>query len=376
MLEFCKGRAWIELDREALRHNVSFLCSRLPKGCNLMPAVKANAYGHGAVLIAQECQKLGINAFCVATAQEGAELRHAGIGGELLVLGYTHPQDFPLLLRYGLTQTVLDSSYAETLNSWGRAVNVHVKIDTGMHRLGERCEHLKYLQKIFDCRNLHVTGTFTHLCTADGVSIENQEFLMVQYRSFYKTVNQLERLGYNCGKLHLMSSYALLSHPEIGGNYARVGIALYGVLSAKEDTDRFGADQLRPVLSLKARVALVRHLAQGEGAGYGLQFRADRNTKLATLSIGYADGLPRKLGGGIGTVLLHGRRAPIVGRICMDQTLVDVTDIPPVSPGDAAVLIGRSGKQELTACDLAEQTGTISNEILSRLGGRLNRMFQ
>ena len=171
-------------------------------------------------------------------------------------------------------------------------------------------------------------------------------------------------LGCNCGKLHLMASYALLRYPEIGGNYTRVGIALYGVLSAKGDADRFGAEQLRPVLSLKARVALVRHLAPGEGAGYGLQFRADRNTKLATLSIGYADGLPRKLGSGIGTVLLHGFRASIVGRICMDQTLVDVTDIPSVSPGDAAILIGRSGEQKLTACDLAEQTGTISNEIL------------
>ncbi len=279
MPEFWKGRAWIELDREALRHNVSFLRSRLPDGCELMPAVKANAYGHGAVLIARECERLGIRAFCVATAQEGAELRRAGISGEILVLGYTHPQEFPLLLRYGLTQTVLDLPYAETLHSWGRAVRVHIKIDTGMHRLGERCEHLEMLQKIFNCRNLHVTGTFTHLCTADGVSAEDQEFLMAQCRSFYKTVNQLERLGYNCGKLHLMSSYALLRHPEIGGNYARVGIALYGVLSAKGDAERFGAEQLRSVLSLKARVALVRYLVPGEGAGYGLQFRADRNTK-------------------------------------------------------------------------------------------------
>lgn len=155
-----------------------------------------------------------------------------------------------------------------------------------------------------------------------------------------------------------------------------MGIALYGVLSAKGDAGRFGAEQLRPILSLKARVALIRDLVPGEGAGYGLQFRADRNTKLAVLSIGYADGLPRKLGGGIGAALLHGRRAPIVGRICMDQTLVDVTDIPAVSPGDVAVLIGRSATQELTACDLAEQTSTISNEILSRLGGRLNRMLQ
>lgn len=373
---FSKGRAWIELDREALGHNVSFLCARLPRGCELMPAVKANAYGHGAVLIAQECQRQGIGAFCVATAQEGAELRRAGIRGELLVLGYTHPRDFPLLLRYGLTQTVLDLPYGEALNAWGPAVDVHVKIDTGMARLGERCEAFQRLQRIFECQNLHITGTFTHLCTADSGEPADQAFLRTQCRSFYQTIHQLERQGYGCGTPHLMSSYALLDHPEMGGGYARVGIALYGVLSQKGDTERLGASSLRPVLSLKARVALVRRLERGERAGYGLRFRAERDTKLAVLSIGYGDGLPRQLGEGIGSVLLHGHRAPVAGRVCMDQTLVDVTDIPKVSPGDVAVLIGRSGDQVLTACDLAEQAGTISNEILSRLGGRLERVFR
>ena len=165
-----------------------------------------------------------------------------------------------------------------------------------------------------------------------------------------------------------------MTHPELGGSYARVGIALYGTLSNRTDAERYGLD-LHPVLSLKARVAQVRELEMGESAGYDLMFTAKRRSKLAVLTIGYADGLPRNLSCGVGTVLLHGHRAPIAGRICMDQTLVDVTDVPEVLPGDIAVLIGQDGGQSISACDMAEQAGTISNEILSRLGRRLERVL-
>ncbi len=164
-----------------------------------------------------------------------------------------------------------------------------------------------------------------------------------------------------------------MNYPELGGDYARVGIALYGVLSGKSDHVKFPVD-LWPVLSLKARVAQVRELQKGESAGYDLQFTAKRRSRIAVLSVGYADGLPRSLSCGVGNVILRGRKVPIVGRICMDQTLADVTDIPGVSSGDEAVFIGSSSGQEITACDMAEQAGTISNEILSRLGGRLERV--
>ena len=372
MADFYQGRAWIELDRAALRHNVERLQALLPSGSALMPAVKANAYGHGAVLISKELNALGIDAFCVATVFEGIELRQNGVRGEILILGYTHPQYAPLLRQYHLTQTVLDRSYALELDACNQNINVHVKIDTGMHRLGERCEHLKELQQIFDCGQLHITGAYTHLYGDDFTLPADRASAFKQSRAFYQTIERLRGMGYVIPKVHILASGGLLHCPDIGGGYARPGIALYGQLSTKEEWAKAG-DELRPVLSLKARIALVRNLYQGEGAGYGHQFRAERDTKIAVVSIGYADGLPRSLSNGVGAALVHGHIAPIVGRICMDQTLLDVTNIPAVMSGDIAVFIGKSGNQEITACDVAEQTGTISNEVLSRLGGRLER---
>lgn len=371
---FPTGRAWIELDRDALRHNIAALSALLPKGCALMPAVKANAYGHGAVLIARELERAGVKALCVATAEEGAQLRENGIAGELLVLGYTHPRQFPLLARCGLTQTVTERSYAEALDARGERVRVHVKIDTGMHRLGEPWDKPEEIARIWNCRNLQITGVFTHLCAAGSPLPRDRAFTLAQGRAFHTCIAGLRARGCAVPKVHLLASCGLSNYPELGGDYARVGIALYGVLSSQRELDACPVE-LRPVLSLKARVAQVRELRQGEGAGYGLQFIPQRDARIAVLTIGYGDGLPRGLSCGTGAALINGRRAPIAGLVCMDQTLADVTDIPNVSPGDTAVLIGKSGDLELTACTLAEQTGTISNEILSRLGGRLERIY-
>lgn len=358
-------RAWIEIDRAALHHNIALLCSLLPEGCELMPAIKANAYGHGSIEIARECRQMGINAFCVASIQEGIELREHGIDGEILVLGYTSPWQFPYLHKYRLTQTVLDHTYGKALDSCGYPLKVHIKIDTGMHRLGEPWDAQETIIRMFECKNLLIEGIFTHICS-DATSEE-------QGQRFYQVISALRDQGYPIPALHLLSSYGLLAHPELGGDFARIGIALYGVLSRKADMEHCPID-LRPVLSLKAKVAQVRELQPGESAGYDLQFTAKRHSKIAVLSIGYADGLPRSLSCGVGSVVVHGYKVPIAGLICMDQTLVDVTDVPEVLPGDTAVLIGTSGVQEISACDLAEQSGTISNEILSRLGGRLERI--
>ena len=366
-----KARAWIELDREALGHNVEQLRSLLPEGCALMPAVKANAYGHGAALIAKELNRLGVRAFCVAAAEEGAELRRHGVRGEILVLGCTQPEQVPLLRRYRLTQTVIDEPYARRLDACGKKLRVHLKIDTGMHRLGIPAERTEEIARIFQLRNLRIEGIFTHLCADETRNSEDEAFTLAQAAAFREVLRDLDGRGLSYGKAHLLSSYGLLRYPELGGAYARVGIALYGVLSARAGL----ADcpvPLRPVLALKARVALVKDLPRGEGAGYGPQDLADRDRRIAVLSIGYADGLPRSLSRGRGRVLIRGAEAPVTGLICMDQTLVDVTDIPGVESGDAAVIIGVSGRRELTAFDLAE--GTITNEVLSRLGPRLGRI--
>jgi serine/alanine racemase len=281
---FCRGRAWIELDQEALRHNVGALRKLLPDGCELMPAVKTNAYGHGAVLISRELNRLGVNAFCVATVQEGAELRENGITGTILVLGYTHPKDFLLLCRYHLTQTVLDLSYAKILDRYGKKISVHVKIDTGMRRLGERSEKIDEISRIFECQNLNIEGIFTHLCVADENSSESIAFTHTQAKAFYDVVAELHQRGFTCRKKHIVSSDGLLYYPELAENYARVGIALYGVLSTRADTERCGIS-LEPVLSIKARIALVKDLFQGEAAGYGLQFVAPQDSRIAIVAI-------------------------------------------------------------------------------------------
>ena len=232
---FRRDRAWIELDMGALRHNVAALRALRPPGCALMPAVKADAYGHGAVLIARELNRLGVRAFCVASAREGAQLRGSGVEGEILVLGYTHPQLIPLLHRARLTQTVLDASYAECLNRAGLPLEVQIKIETGMHRLGERWTQIDALERIFACRNLRVTGAFTHLCADETTGEEDRAYTHAQARAFQDAVATLRKRGCQVPKVHALASYGLLNYPEIGGDYARIGIALYGVLSGASD---------------------------------------------------------------------------------------------------------------------------------------------
>lgn len=393
-----KSRAWIELDGAALEHNVNFLRSRLPENCRLMPAVKAEAYGHGAVLISRELNRLGVDAFCVACLSEGIQLRRNGIKGEILVLGYTSPEDFPLLYRHQLAQIVLDYPYAQALNRFGKTLHVHIGLDTGMHRLGIRCENPEQIKEVYRMEHLIIDGLFSHLCTSDSPLPEHRAFAEKQIRAFHQTIALLKKEGYPCPGLHLLASYGILNllrtdsgqnvpssredtapqnawePKELAGDYVRPGIVLYGILGTGSDS-LLWKDSLRPVLSLKAKVASVRPLYAGEAAGYGITFTAKQDRKLATISIGYADGLPRELSCGKGSVLINGCKAPIVGRICMDQLSADVSEIENIQAGDTAVIIGKSGKFEITAGQLADQCGTITNEILSRLGGRLERIL-
>lgn len=242
-----------------------------------------------------------------------------------------------------------------------------------MHRLGESCENLDKIQRIFAYQFLRITGVYTHLYEDDLTLPSNREAALTQGKAFYQAVDHLKHIGCQIPKVHILASSGLLHCPEIGSDYARAGIAIYGQLSTNDEWKKAGV-VLKPVLSLKARITLIKEIAQGEGAGYGHQFQAKRNTKIAVAAIGYGDGIPRSLSNGVGAALVRGRVAPIVGRVCMDQTLLDVTDIPSTVSGDTAVFIGASGEQEITVCDVAEQTEAISNEVLSRLSIRLNRL--
>ena len=364
-----QGRAWVEVDSGALRQNAESLHSILPGGCELMAVLKCEAYGHGAVKAARLLNGCGVRAFAVACAAEGVQLRRAGVRGVILVLGWTAPESFECLARYRLTQTVTEPDYARALSAFGRNIDVHIKIDTGMHRLGADPGDIAGIEEIFSLPHLRVTGMYTHLCVSDSLSAESRSFTEGQVGRFFALADALRRDGYDPGKLHTQSSYGLLNYPDARCAYARVGIALYGVKSsAGNDVGVWPG--LVPALSLKARVEQVRSLPAGSGLGYGLAYTTARASRIAVLPIGYGDGFPR--GCADAEVLVNGHRAPVIGRVCMDQLFVDVTDCGEVRPGDTVVLIGPG----LPCEELAGHCGTISNEILSRLGKRLPRVWQ
>lgn len=364
-----RGRAWVEVDSKALRQNAESLRSILPGGCELMAVLKCEAYGHGAVKAARLLNGCGVRAFAVACAAEGVQLRRAGVRGVILVLGWTAPESFECLARYRLTQMVTEPDYARALSAFGRNIDVHIKIDTGMHRLGADPGDIAGIEEIFSLPHLRVTGMFTHLCVSDSLSAESRSFTEGQVGRFFALADALRRDGYDPGKLHTQSSYGLLNYPDARCAYARVGIALYGVKSSAGD-DVGVWPGLVPALSLKARVEQVRSLPAGAGLGYGLAYTTARASRIAVLPIGYGDGYPRGCEGA--EVLVNGRRASVIGRVCMDQLFVDVTDCGEVRPGDTVVLIGPG----LPCEELAGHCGTISNEILSRLGKRLPRVWQ
>lgn len=369
-----ESRAWVEINLKNLRHNVSELRRVLPDCCALMAVVKADAYGHGAVKVSRELNRMGIKDFCVATVSEGMELRKGGVKGEILILGFTHPADFDLLRRYRLTQTVIDYDYAVLLKGYGKPVKVHVKIDTGMHRMGEWVENIDKIVKIFKCKNLQVEGIYTHLSISDSTEEAAADFTLKQITRFQTALDELTERGFKRPKTHIQSSYGVLNYPDLRCDYARVGIALYGAID-KSLLFRQNDLDLQPVLSVKARVGLVRIVPAGEAVGYGLQYAAPYDMRIAVLTIGYADGLARSLSGTAAWVMINDSKAPIIGRVCMDCLLVDITAIECVPLYNTAVIMGGSIPAALSATQIAELDGTIPNEFLSRLGERLERKY-
>lgn len=370
-----KSRAWIELDMKHLAHNVAEFKRMLPEDCKMMPAVKANAYGHGASEMAGELQKLGIDAFCVASMEEGIELRRDGIKGEILVLGYTDPAAAKTLLDYQITQTIIDEEYGKQLESYaakeGGRLPVHIGVDTGMHRLGIPWDAHERLCAMWKLPHLEVRGVYSHLCVSDGEEEKEIAFTKTQIARFNETVAYLRTQIKKPFAAHLQGSYGVLNYPECHYDYARVGIALYGILSSRTLIPK-SAKGLLPVLSLHSVITSIRELNPGEGVGYGLDFVATKKSRIAAVAIGYADGIPRNLSGR-GMALLHGKRVPIVGRVCMDQLLLDVTGVPDAAPEDEVLFIGGQGAEKISAEEFAGWSDTISNEIVSRLGARLGR---
>lgn len=363
-------RAYLEINLNNLEHNVKVLKEAMPPDCELMAVVKAEAYGHGAYTVAASLHQAGVKAFAVATIKEGIELRRYGIRGEILILGYTAPERAGELHKYDLTQTLIDYEYSLILNKQGYDVKAHIKVDTGMHRLGFDKEDVESIMAVFAMKYIKVSGIYTHLCAADGLKEEDICFTNMQIAGFYELLKRLKKKGIVIPKIHIQSSYGLLNYPELKCDYVRTGISLYGVPSSPDDRTKLQPG-LRPVLSLRSKVILLRKIKKGDSVGYSRSFTADRDSLIAILPVGYADGYPGNLSCGKGYVIVNGHKAPVVGKICMDQLAVDVTDVPNVKRGMTATLIGRDGNEEVTAPMVAQSSGSITNELLCRMGRRL-----
>jgi len=358
--------AWMEVDLAAARANVRALKAMLG-GVDLIAVVKANAYGAGAALLGPELERAGVDRFAVVWPHEGYMLRQAGITRPILVLGHAFPADAIPAVRSGLRLTCNTLELGHALSAAavaaGATVPVHVKVDTGLHRFGLGIEAAVALaNQLRSLPNLFVEGLTTHMANADEA---DDSFADEQDRIFREAASRLPWIPYR----HTANSATALRREELRYSGVRMGLALHGVFPANSS-----GPSLLPVLSLRARVARVSDVAPGEGVSYGLTWRAERPSRVALIPVGYADGWRRTLGNR-GAVLVRGRRCPMVGRVCMDQFLVDVTDVPGVSEGDVATLIGADGLERITATEVAETAETISWDVLASLQARLPRFY-
>ena len=374
-------RCWAEVDLEVLRRNCELYRESLPEDAEIMAVVKADAYGHGSCPAARTLQKAGIKYFAVASLDEALTLRNGGIQGEILILGYTPPEGCALLSEHDITQTLVSEEHAEVmaaecekLHRAGMApVRCHFAIDTGMNRIGldgenpEQCGEV--IRRYAAAPGMKMEGIFTHLCAADTEDDEAREFTGRQRMLFEHVREEISDLGLpHC---HCMNSAGGRYIPAGGDAWVRLGIILYGL---KPDYSNELPEGIRPALEWKSVVAMVKDLEPGETVGYGRTFRAERPMRIATIPTGYADGYSRALSNR-GYVLIHGMRAGIRGRVCMDQMMVDVTDIPGVSMGDEVVLLGADGEEYLSADDMAEMIGTIGYEVVCDISPRVTRVY-
>ncbi len=364
---------WAEIDLDAIVENARTLKARAGARAELMVAVKANGYGHGAVPVSRAALEGGATRLAVHRVEEGIELRQAGIGAPILVMGYTLPAQSKQVVQWDLTPTVNSQPQAEGLSAaavaLGKQVPVHVKVDTGMGRYGllpeEVVDFWRYLNGL---PGLVLEGLYTHFATADAA---DKRTTRQQFETFKKVIAALEEAGFTIPLKHAANSAATIELPEMALDMVRCGIALYGLRPSDEVEP---AVPLRPALALKSRVVRIRTLPAGHGISYGHTYVTSRPTRVALVPVGYGDGYHRLLSNR-GAVLIHGQRAPIVGRVCMDQFVVDVSHIPDVRPHDEVVLIGRQGEEEITAEEVARWAQTINYEVTTGLLPRVTRVY-
>lgn len=366
--------AWVEVDLDAIVHNVAMLRARVAPA-RFMAVVKADAYGHGAVPVARAALQAGADGLAVALVQEGVELRRAGIEAPILVLSEQPERQLGDLVAHDLIPTVYSTAYIDALEREVRSrhlsgFEVHLKIDTGMNRVGvDVADAVERAGRVVACApTLSLTGVYTHFARADD---PDPSFTLQQLQAFDDAVARIRAAGIEVEVEHAANSAAALLHESTRRDIVRVGIAMYGI-----DPDPAAVDSrwtLRPALSFMARVSHVKRVGPGEGISYGSTHRCERATTIVTVPVGYADGVARRSAGI--EVLIAGRRHPIVGVVTMDQLMIDVGD-ENVAVGDEVVLIGRQGSEEVTANDIARGRDTIGYEVVCALSHRLPRVFR
>jgi len=364
-----EGRpVWAEVDLDAVARNIRLLKGQA-NGAALMAVVKANAYGHGAVTVARAALAAGAGRLGVICVDEGEQLRRAGIGAPILVMGHTPATDAARLVDLSLTATVASRETAEALAGAaaqrGVRLAVHLKVDTGLNRYGlTPADALALADWLRDVPSLEVEGLFTHFASADEA---DKGYTLDQYGRFRQVAEQLDWVPIR----HVSNTASLLDMPELSLEMVRPGLGIYGLYPPGEVRRDLG---LVPALSLKSRIVRLTALALGDPVSYGRTWRAARPSLIGLVMCGYADGLPRSLSNR-GCALVRGRRAPIVGRVCMDMCMVDVTDVPDAATGDEVVLIGCQGEEQIGADEVAELAGTISYEILCAISARVPRLY-
>ena len=377
-IDTSKLRAFAEINLTNFKHNINVIKNMLNDDCDIVGVVKANAYGHGSVEVASYFESIGIKYFAVACISEGIELRENNIKGEIIILGYTPVCQKDELIKYDLTQALVNSDYAKELSELPGVVKCHVALNTGMNRIGENRDHLEDIKSIYEMKNLNVTGIFSHLCRADSESEEDILFTRKQIDNFDYIISKLKEDELKLGKIHLQNSYGITSYREIHRDLARPGIILYGVPCDPCDEILCKLpkeEQFKPTMSLRCKVAMVKNVAAGENIGYGNNFTTPEPMKIATITIGYADGFSRAVSKKDFKVLVNGQYGRIIGNVCMDQTMIDVSNIDNIKEGDIVTLFGQDGDYYLPVNQLSRLSGTITNETLSCIGSRVERVY-
>ena len=377
---------WAEINLEAYAHNIRELRRVTRPPARLMAVVKANGYGHGAVEVAREALQNGARYLGVARINEAIPLREAGLEVPILIFGYSPPGLAPVLIDYELTQTVYSLSTASALSEQatrkGGKINVHLKVDSGMGRLGlllvptngnpddiAAQNSVREIEAISRLRGLTVEGIFTHFATADSA---DKSYADLQLGRFMDLLNRLQKEGLELPVRHAANSGALIDMPDSHLDMVRPGIATYGLHPSDEVNKRIV--DLKPVMTLKSKIIHLKRVAPGFNISYGITFQTKNHTTIATVPVGYADGFNRLLSSR-GHMLVHGQRVPIVGRVCMDLTMLDVGGVAGVTLEDEVVVIGEQGNEAVTADEIAASLDTINYEVVSTITGRVPRVY-